>query len=384
MRENQTSGRGPLRRRLAAALVGGLLAALTPGLATGGAASAEGPGDTFRLFASDGTDTARALRNLAEINLVPSVDTGYVPATNPPGTDARACPATRCRDYTLPRPAGVSVTLPRVRVLLPVGYASKPRTRYPVVYLFNGALSPWHRWSRATMLTSMSRSMDAIFVMPEGGHRDDAGYFTDWKDGSFDWETWHVKHLVPWVDRTFRTLKGARAAAGASMGAQGALTYAARHPGLFKAVLSISGLLDTGSLVYQGSPAQLLATSLPPVLSEAAGLKKPDLRRIWGDPVLDRATWAEHNPMDQVANLRDVRLFLAAGTGFAHYDPADPIHSGVVELNLWNQHRQFFAELTAERIPYQARIAVGQYHDWPYFHEAMRWGLPRIIAAARR
>jgi S-formylglutathione hydrolase FrmB len=362
-------------------VVAALACALTITMAPGGAGTASGAETTdhHRLFASDGVDRVQAARNLVEMNLIPSVDTGYVPVTNPPGSDAKACPAPRCRDHRLRRPAGVSVTEPVVRVILPVDYATRTRTRFPVVYLFNGALSPYHRWSRQTMLTAMSRRMDAIFVMPEGGHKENAGYFTDWKDGSFDWETWHVDHLVPWVDRTFRTMRGARVAVGASMGAQGALTYAARHPGLFRSVLSISGLLDTGSLVAQGLPTQ----SLPPLGTEVAALKKPDLRRIWGDPVLDKATWAEHNPMDQVAALRGVDLFFAAGTGFAHYDPTDEIHSGIVEMNLWNQHRQFFTRLTAEGIPYRARVAVGQFHDWPYFHEAMRWGLPRAIAAAR-
>ncbi|GAA1932430.1 alpha/beta hydrolase [Nocardioides marmoribigeumensis] len=370
--------------RIAAALACALLVTLAPGAvgradgAVGDALVAEA--QRPRLFASDGTDTARAARNLAEINLVPSVDTGYTPRTDPPRTDDRACPPSRCRDYDLPRPAGVKVTRPRVRVLLPVGYASDPAVRYPVVYLFNGSLSPYVRWTRSTMLTSMSRSMKAIFVMPEGGYAGNAGYFTDWKDGSFDWETWHTRHLVPWVDRHFRTLPGARAAAGASMGALGALSYAARHAGLFRAVLSISGLMDTASLVQNGTVLQ----DLPDDVADQAGIRGPDLRRIWGDPVRDRATWAAHNPVDLVPRLRGVSLFVAAGTGYPQYDPADAIHSGVTEQNLWNTHRGFFAALTRDGIPYRARISVGQLHDWPYFHDAMVWGLPRIISAAAR
>jgi S-formylglutathione hydrolase FrmB len=164
------------------------------------------------------------------------------------------------------------------------------------------------------------------------------------------------------------------------MGAQGALTYAARHPGLFKAVLSISGLLDTSSLVQNGTDLQ----QLPDPVKEAANVTGPDLRRLWGDPVLDRSTWAEHNPVDQVAGLHGVSLFIAAGTGYPQYDPADAVHSGAVEENLWNQHRRFFLALAREGIPYQARISQGQLHDWPYFHAAMVWGLPKVIAAARR
>ncbi len=350
-----------------------LLATLVPGVA-GSAQGAETAEPAPYYFSSDGQDTVQALRNLVEINAIPSMDTGYVPSTDPPRTDDRGCPPSRCRDYRLARPAGVPITRPVVRVLLPVGYRAHRARRYPVVYLFNGSLSPYVRWTRQTMLTSMSRRMEAIFVMPEGGYGGNAGYFTDWKDGSFSWETWHTKHLVPWVDRKFRTIRGARAAVGASMGAQGALSYAARHPGLFKSVLSISGLVNTSSLVQN---------TVSPTLNEQLNAEGPDLRRIWGDPVLDSATWAEHNPVELVADLRDVKLFIAAGTGYPQYDPNDAVHSGTTEQNLWNYQRYFFARLTAARVPYEARISVGQLHDWPYFHQAMLWGLPRIIAAAR-
>lgn len=371
MRENKTY------RRAAIAVTAALIATLAPG-AAGGAADAETSTEpTPYYFSNDGQDTVGALANIAQMALIPSIDTGYRPATNPPLTDDKACPAPRCADYRLPAVTGMTPTSPKVRVLLPVGYGSTT-ARYPVVFLYNGSLSPYHRWSRATMLTQLSRSMKAIFVMPEGGYGDDAGYFTDWKDGSFDWETWHTKNLVQWVDRKFRTIKGARAAAGASMGAQGALTYAARHPGLFKAVLSISGLLDTSTLLQNGTAAQEL-----PAEVKAAGNIGSDLRKVWGDPVLDQATWAEHNPVDQVAGLRGVKLFLASGTGYPQYDPNDVVHSGVIEENLWNQHRKFFLALARAGVPYQARIVVGQQHNWPFFHEAMKWGLPRIIAAAR-
>jgi S-formylglutathione hydrolase FrmB len=163
------------------------------------------------------------------------------------------------------------------------------------------------------------------------------------------------------------------------MGAQGALTYAARHPGLFKSVLSISGLVDTSTLVQNGTVLQ----QLPDEVKTPANIVGPDLSRIWGDPVLDQATWSAHNPVDQVAGLKGVSLFIASGTGYPQYDPDDPIHSGAVEENLWNQHRKFFLGLAQNGIGYEARIAQGQLHDWPFFHSAMVWGLPKAIAAAR-
>ena len=366
-------------RTALAALAGALLVALAPGLTGTTARGAETTPPAPSYFSSDGKDPVTALATIAQMQLIAPVDTGWRPPETEPLTDDKACPPSRCKDYRLPAVAGLKPARPVVRVLLPVGYSTQTRTRYPVVYLFNGSLSPYYRWSRSTQLTAMSRRMQAIFVMPEGGYNTNAGYFSDWKDGSASWETWHTQKLVPWVDKTFRTIPGARAAAGASMGAQGALTYAARHPGLFKAVLSISGLLDTSTLVQNGTDLQLL----PAGARKAANVSGPDLRRIWGDPVLDRATWSAHNPVDQAAGLVGVKLFIAAGTGYPQYDPNDAVHSGATEENLWNQHRTFFLALARAGVGYQARISQGQLHDWPYFHGAMVWGLPRIIAAAR-
>ena len=72
-------------------------------------------------------------------------------------------------------------------------------------------------------------------------------------------------------------------------------------------------------------------SAVPDAVKIAANVTGPDLRRIWGDPVLDQATWKAHNPVDQVAGLKGVKLFIAAGTGYPQYDPNDAVHSGAVE-----------------------------------------------------
>ena len=83
--------------------------------------------------------------------------------------------------------------------------------------------------------------------MPDGGR---GGFYTNWFNngagGQPRWEDWHVKQLIPWVDRHYRTLdaRRERAIAGLSMGGFGAFTYASRHPDLFTAALSLSGAVD--------------------------------------------------------------------------------------------------------------------------------------------
>jgi diacylglycerol O-acyltransferase/trehalose O-mycolyltransferase len=369
-------GEGPATRaRLA---VGALACAVAASLAAPGATaagSAQSTTEDVATYSVDGAKPLAALRSYVRMMATLAVDSGYRPTVSPPLAGGKAaCPPRRCRDYRVKAPSSVQVTGNRVRVILPVGYHRSPKKRYPVVFLFNGAVSAYDAWSRKTLLTSMSRSMPAIFVMPDGGFGRQLGMFTDWEDGTYDWETFHTRHVVPWVDRRFRTIKGARAAVGASVSALAAIGYAARHPGLFKAVLSISGMLDTRTLATQVVPQDL---------ADAVGLnQRVDLTRVWGDPVLDADVWAAHNPADLAPRLDDVEVFVASGTGFAGGDPNDPIHTGYQESLIWTTHRTFLAALTANGVSYEARVAVGNLHDWPYFDGPMRWGLPRIIRAA--
>ncbi|NYG55986.1 alpha/beta hydrolase [Nocardioides perillae] len=354
-----------------------LLAALLPGtaVATGTAASdGSAPPEVFATYSSGTGSRVDDLRTLAEIMAVPSGSTGYAPPDRAPLDRLRAaCPPVRCQDHRLRVPPGVQVSDSSVRVLLPVGYRTS-RKRYPVVVLFNGALSAYDAWSRKTQLTAITREHEAIFVMPEGGYGAEPGMFADWVDGSYDWETFHTEVVVPWVDRRFRTVPGARAAVGASMGSLGALGYAARHPGLFDAVLTLSGVVDTDSLV---------ANTLPAELAEALGVRPPDLRRVWGDPVLRRANWRRHDPTALASRLRDVELFVASGTGFPSA-LGNQTHSGDTEMLLWQGHRTFLTALTAAGVPFEARVAQGGVHNWPWFDTALRWGLPQAVAATRR
>ena len=69
------------------------------------------------------------------------------------------------------------------------------------------------------------------------------------------------------------------------MGGFGALKYAARHPGLFEAAASYSGVTD--------APA-FARTATPNLIPDA----------VWGPRPRDLARWREHNPLDLAANLR--------------------------------------------------------------------------------
>ncbi len=368
-------------RRTLAALVGSVVLALAALVAAGGGTSAVADtGDDVHVektTTQTGT-SGSSWRSFLDLMLVPSMPTSYQPADESPGADGpRACPPSRCRDFRVPVPSDVRVTSNMVRVLFPTGYQAKKnrKKRYPVVYLFNGARSPYIRWSVGTELTAVTKPLKAIFVMPEGGIGDEAGMFSDWKDGSWQWETFHTEVLTRWADRKFRTT-GKRAAVGASMGGLGALIYPARHPGLYQAAFTLSGAVDTNLMI---------ANILPPEIAKAIGVSPPNLLRVWGNPVLERATWDAHNPVSLAPRLEGVELFVAAGTGSMSTasETTDPLHTGYTEQLMWTGHRSFLGALTRAGVPYSAWIRQGGVHNWPWFDAPLRWGLPKVVAALR-
>lgn len=286
-----------------------------------------------------------------------------------------ACPLPRCLDVVVPVPPGLIVPDPTVRVILPVGYDAQASTRYPVLYLLHGAGDTYKTWTENTDVLAFSAEHAVIIVMPDGGKSPDSGWYSDWVDGSRDWESFHIGVLIDYIDATFATLgDGHRAVAGLSMGGFGAMSYAGRHPELFEAAASFSGALDTRYL----SPLSGIGFEL---LHDQFGT--PD-DRVWGDQLRDAETWKEHNPTDLAAKLTGVELFIATGTGTpggpAGDDATNPggyaIEAFIFQLNV-----SFIRALQLAGVPFHRDLYLGGYHGWPYWERELHWALPQMVAA---
>lgn len=225
-------------------------------------------------------------------------------------------------------------------VLLPTGYADPPNRRYPVLYLLHALQyneNTWLNLSDVEKFTAGFHGDDAaIVVMPDGGP---SGWYTDWPDGTEQWETYHIRHLIPAVDQRFRTIAdGAhRAVAGFSMGAGGALAYAGRHPHLFAAVGGFSAVAHTTvpEEPYVGAPASDPKSGAGSPGPRYHGRTPPPYRtpddansgcdnnaNQWGDRNDDAGFWHGHNPADLVANMRPLgAVYVASGNG----TPCSPI-----------------------------------------------------------
>ena len=114
--------------------------------------------------------------------------------------DDPACPPPRCFEAGIPVPADVTVTSNRVRIILPSGYEDTSR-RWPVLYLLHDAPGDVTSWTVQGQVYDTLKDLPVIAVMPDGGGGN-PGWYSDWEDGSFQWETYHMEVMLPYLAAT--------------------------------------------------------------------------------------------------------------------------------------------------------------------------------------
>ncbi|MQY08974.1 alpha/beta hydrolase [Actinomadura macrotermitis] len=321
------------RRSLAAGAIGTVTVAGLGGV--GGAAQAAGPG----LKADDG----------AQITATTRVAGNEV-------------------DLTISSPAlGKSV---KTRVLLPASWQAGGSATYPVLYAFHGGQDDYTSWTRNTDIEAWAAKYNAIVVMPEAANGSYADWYNYGKGGTPKWETFHTSEVRQLIERNYRA-GGARAAIGNSSGAQGALSYAARHPGLFRYVASLSGILSMRS---PGIPAMLMFTN--------AG-NGQDPYAIWGIPRFDDANWAAHDPAALADKLRGTGVFFSAGTT-GRPGPGDPDVApwdiGLLsEIAIGQNNKDFQKRLDELKVPYTAHIYGDGRHNWPAWRREATFIWPTLM-----
>ena len=265
----------------------------------------------------------------------------------------------------------------RVVVHLPPSYASESQRRYPVVYYLHGMWGSERDWADRARIGAVADSLVAagmpelIIVLPDG----DNGYYTNWATSNDvnecrarppvdepastycvpvpQYEDYIARDLVAWVDSTFRTRVDAahRGIAGLSMGGYGAITLALRHPAIWSAAASHSGVLS----VVQSHEVDGARSTRPGIT---------ELERQWGPrfwplivPVFGRDTsdWWAREP----ARLAEA----AAARGAA---PSIFIDVGTSDRLVLGGNRLFLSEL--RRLGIEA-----EYREWPGAHTWMYW-----------
>lgn len=140
----------------------------------------------------------------------------------------------------------------RIPVWLPPSHDHEPARRYPVLFVLTGFSGRGRQLLNDNLWSpSLDDRLDAlvatgcpecIVVMPDCATRVGGAQYMD-SAATGRYETHLISELVPWADRTYRTLASRehRGVAGKSSGGYGALRLAMRHPDVFGALACHSG-----------------------------------------------------------------------------------------------------------------------------------------------
>jgi enterochelin esterase-like enzyme len=258
----------------------------------------------------------------------------------------------------------------RLYVYTPPGYEAGA-TRYPVLYLLHGAGGDEDAWNdngRASQildnLIAAGRAKPMIVVMPNGNatQRASQDYVTTpapggapgggpGAAGATAFPSSIVPDLIPWVDRTFRTLANAdnRAIAGLSMGG-GHTMWAAFHN------LDRFGWVGSFSAANSLIPGAGISIPPPP---NAASLRPPGINQDI-DPDKYFAALPDLTP----AKANQLKLFYLS---IGQYD------------GLITQQRTLKKALDAKGIRATAIEAPGYIHEWAFWRVALAVFLPRLF-----
>jgi predicted alpha/beta superfamily hydrolase len=178
-----------------------------------------------------------------------------------------------------------------VQVYLPPGYDLEPRRRYPVLYLHDGqnvfdaehAGMEWQVDETAEALIKAGRIEPVLIVAVSSTDAREDEYtpsHVHWKEpdgeareagGKADlYGRFLIEELKPFIDRTYRTRRGAASTAlgGASFGGLDSLYQGLRHPQVFGGVLAVS-------------PSAWWDDDL--IVKQVAALPRKTAQRIWVD-----------------------------------------------------------------------------------------------------
>jgi hypothetical protein len=154
------------------------------------------------------------------------------------------------------------------------------------------------------------------------------------------------------------------------MGGFGTFSYAARHPDLFTAALSMSGAVDI--------------TLAPSVIDSISTSDGGPSGSLWGKYETDQVRWRAHNPVDLAGNLRGLALWLRTGNG----QPGGPLGGGpnldIIEGGVEGMANNVHQRLLKLGIPHVFDDYGAGQHLWPYWNRDLKQTLPALMARFRK
>ncbi|MFX0578218.1 alpha/beta hydrolase [Nocardia nepalensis] len=263
--------------------------------------------------------------------------------------------------------------------VLPAQNDSSPA---PTLYLLNGASggSEGSTWFDQTDVAEFFADKHVNIVIPIGGT---GSYFTDWHSddpvlGRQRWATFLTRELPPIIDTTFHTT-ASNAIAGISMAATSVFQLALTAPGLYRAIGSYSGCIQTSDPQGQAMVAAVV------------GRWRGNPLNMWGPPT--DPTWTANDPYLHADQLRGTTIYITTGTGQpGPLDTPDAVGntpklvgqltSGVILEAITNQcARRLQNRLQDLDIPATFDFRPTGTHSWGYWQQDLHNSWPHFSAA---
>jgi S-formylglutathione hydrolase FrmB len=256
-------------------------------------------------------------------------------------------------------------------ILLPPGY-SKNNQRYPVVYFLHGLNNDHTSWTvdryghiheQVDKLIAEKAIPEILMVHPKG----DNSFYTNYADGSRNYEDFITSELIAYVEKTYRAKPGSRwrAIGGTSMGGFGALKIAFKHKDLYSATAAHS------PIVFLADPTQMSdQTKSSGRFEWFTHLIAP----MFGDPI-DLGRWEANNPLDlaKQADLKGLRIYFDYGTG-DRYNQSIGLGQGVKSLD---------TVLTQRQIAHVFKEHPNEPHGWELVSLHISESLPFLCESFR-
>ncbi len=219
--------------------------------------------------------------------------------------------------------------------------------RFPVLYLLHGgsgAFSDWHKKvTEKGLVNRMAEEYKLIIVTPGVGP---ASYYYDSPlMDSVRYETYITSELIPFVDKNYRTLakKESRAISGLSMGGHGAITLSAKHPHLFAAAGSMSGVMNIDTRMWK-------------VPEDFKNTRLEGQKAMLGTINYEAPQFNPFTAVGLVDQIKANNLALIIDCGVDDF---------LIETN-----RQMHSLLGAQKVPHEYIERPGA-HTWSYWTEAL-------------
>lgn len=231
-------------------------------------------------------------------------------------------------------------------ITLPSNYGESDR-HYPVIYLLHGgsgAFSDWHqKVTQPGLVNKMADQYDLIIVTPGVGPA--SYYFDSPLMDSVQYESYFIEELIPYIDQHYQTLaqKESRAITGLSMGGHGSIYLSAKHPELFIAAGSMSGVMNIDTRMWK-------------VPEDFKNLRANGQKEMLGEINYDAPNFNPYTAVGYVDQLKSNGLALLIDCG--------------VDDFLIDTNRQLHQLLLENGTPHDYTERPGA-HTWQYWTEAL-------------